>query len=168
MSVALLRARTSAAHELVDAAFGRFDLHEEDDYRRALQAHARALLPSEAEAAQVWPALRSRAEALATDLASLGSSEEFARPQHVVERPHAWGALYVVEGSRLGGRLLAQRVAPGLPHAYLSAAHRPGEWRAIRAAIDSACAGQDAQWHDRLIAGALAVFERYVSAAQAV
>ena len=78
-----------------------------------------------------------------------------------------WGALYVVEGSRLGGGLLAKRVGAGLPVRYLSAIHEPGEWRAIRHAIDEVAEGRDAAWTAQMIAGAEATFALYEEAAAA-
>ena len=165
-AIALLRHRTAAAHDAVDTAFGGHDLRDPAAYRRFLEAHARALPEAEARAAAVWPALRRRTPLLADDLATLGAPRDLpATTTASGTAPAAWGALYVVEGSRLGGGLLAGRVGQGLPHAYLAATHAPGEWRAIRAAIDAAAAGQDAAWHEAMVAGALDVFALYAAAA---
>lgn len=41
------------------------------------------------------------------------------------------GALYVIEGSRLGGRFLARQVGAGLPRRYLDPGQRPPSWPAL-------------------------------------
>lgn len=151
----------------MDSAFGAHDLASVDAYRRFLQSHALALPGAEAMAASVWPALRRRTPLLAADLAALGVPQDLPVATAASDGARAWGALYVVEGSRLGGGLLARRVPADLPHAYLSAVHEPGEWRTIREAIEQAAAGQGDAWHDEMVAGALAVFARYQDAAAA-
>jgi len=70
-----------------------------------------------------------------------------------------WGAMYVVEGSRLGGILLSRSVPEGMPSAYLGSKHLSGEWRALLAAIDDEPA--DDAWVERAIVGAKAAFDLY-------
>lgn len=164
-AIALLRAQTAASHEAVDAVFGVHDLDDAASYRRFLEAHARALPRAEARAAAAWPALRRRTPLLEADLRALGAAARLPVITDRAEGAAQWGALYVVEGSRLGGGLLAKRVGPGLPVAYLSAVHEAGEWRAIRQAIDAAAAGRDQDWLGQMVAGARAVFELYETAA---
>ncbi|MCC2978643.1 hypothetical protein [Sphingomonas sp. IC4-52] len=163
-AIALLRAKTAASHEAVDSVFGGHDLNNPLSYQRFLEAHGRALPHAEAMAAAVWPALRLRTPLLAADLAALGSPADLAVSTRNEQGPSQWGALYVVEGSRLGGGVLAKQVGPGMPVAYLSAVHQPGEWRAIRHAIDAAAADRDQHWLDQMVAGALATFELYEAA----
>lgn len=168
-AIALLRAGTVAAHEQVDAAFARFSLDDPLGYGRFLSAHGLALPQAEAAARSVWPGLRPRLPLLVADLAALGRRGPPAgQPGASAIPATAWGALYVVEGSRLGGGLLAGRLGEGLPRAYLSAVHLPGEWRAIRQAIDAAASGRDEAWHTSLVDGALATFARYAAAARSV
>ena len=166
--ISLLRSRTAAAHEAVDAAFGAFDLRKGADYRLFLCAHAQALPDAEAAAAAVWPALRRRTPALMADLAALGAPATLPVTTNGLTGAAQWGALYVVEGSRLGGGILARSVGAGLPHAYLSAVHEPGEWRTIRLAIDAAGTGQGTEWHEEAVNGALTVFRDYEAAAAIV
>ena len=167
-SISLLRSRTAAAHEAVDAAFGGFDLLDREAYTRFLAAHAKALPIAEARAAAVWPDLRPRLPLLAEDLVQLGhEGPVVATPRAANDDPRAWGALYVVEGSRLGGGMLARQVGGGLPTAYLAATHAPGEWRDIRSAIDAAGEGKDEHWAEELVAGALETFDLYAAAARA-
>jgi heme oxygenase len=165
-AIALLRSETAASHEAVDSIFGTHDLGDAAAYGRFLQAHARALPQAEAMAVSVWPALRRRTPLLAADLDALGLPAELAVDSGGEGTPAHWGALYVVEGSRLGGGLLAKRVGQGLPVAYLSAVHEPGEWRAMRQAIDRAADGQDKGWLEEMVAGAQATFALYAAAAR--
>ncbi|WP_374297661.1 biliverdin-producing heme oxygenase [Sphingomonas sp.] len=163
MSAALaLRERTAAAHEAVDAAFAGYDLADAGAYRAFLIAHARALPAVEAWLGQRrgLPDWRPRAGALAEDLATLGVAMPapllFALPD---DEAAAWGALYVTEGSRLGGVMLARSVGEGLPTAYLSAGFEPGEWRALRAALDAALV--DGAALDRAVIAAEETFGLY-------
>ena len=134
-----LRDGTRAAHEALDGLFARFDLADERGYRRFLKAHAMALPPLEraldeagmARLLDDWPA-RRRADALAADLAALGE----AMPSPLAVAPlatpaAAWGTVYVLEGSRLGGAMLARAIGIGLPHGYLGAPQPPGSWRKL-------------------------------------
>jgi heme oxygenase len=106
-----------------------------------------------------------RAPLLAADLAALGAALPDALSLPEGDAAMAWGALYVVEGSRLGGAMLARQVPAGWPAAYLGAVHPPGGWRAVRAAIDEAAAGEDDRWRDALVAGAMETFDLYARAA---
>lgn len=139
-----LRTSTREDHDRVDAVFDRFDLADKADYTAFLRAHAEALLPveralDEAGAETVladWPE-RRRAYRLVQDLADLGermtptagAAIDLGTPEAVL------GALYVVEGSRLGGAMLAKRVPADLPRRYLAASD-PARWRALVALID--------------------------------
>ena len=168
-AVATLRARTAACHEQVDGAFGRFPLDGADAYRQFLTAHARALPSAEAALAATsgLPAWRPRTPLLAQDLADLATPMPPALPLAVKAGAAAWGVLYVVEGSRLGGAMLARQVGPGLPRRYLDAAFEAGEWRALRAAIDHEAARHDHDWLADAVAGAEICFALYRQAADA-
>ena len=50
--------------------------------------------------------------------------------------PTLAGILYVVEGSRLGGRFLARRVPAAFPKSYLDAHQPSGNWAKLLASID--------------------------------
>jgi heme oxygenase len=162
-----LRARTNACHEQVDAAFGSFRLAEPLSYRAFLTAHARALGGAEAAllAMPDLPAWRPRMPLLAQDLADLSAS--VPSPLFLDVQPGAagWGALYVTEGSRLGGAMLARDVASGLPRRYLDAAFEAGEWRALRGAIDAEASARGEAWLAAAVAGAEACFALYRQAA---
>ncbi len=113
----MLRAATAALHAEVDARFsGPFDT-DENAYTAFLTALARAVGPLERALEEGgverlvpdWP-LRRRADALERDLALLGVSVPTALPITVTrDEARLFGRLYVLEGSRLGGRLLVKR-----------------------------------------------------------
>ncbi|MFK3888589.1 biliverdin-producing heme oxygenase [Sphingomonas sp. NPDC079357] len=166
----MLREATGGAHEAVDAAFGAHDLATPAAYRRFLLAHGRAVPAAERVMAALPFArtLPTRAALLASDLTAMGVASPDPLPfAPGDDEATLWGVLYVVEGSRLGGVLLARQVAPELPGRYLGAIHASGQWRAIRAALDEAAAGKDDDWTARMIAGALATFTLYAAAAGA-
>ncbi|MBN9363050.1 MULTISPECIES: biliverdin-producing heme oxygenase [unclassified Devosia] len=111
----LLRERTAEAHAAVDAAIGGFhDLPSYGNYLRAIAAFRRPIedrLNSVAwpEALLDWRPARV-SEAIAADLADLGIRPDASRPQQVpLEGDSLFGALYVLEGSALGARLLLAR-----------------------------------------------------------
>jgi heme oxygenase len=165
---AALRAGTAAEHQAVDDAFARFGLATAEDYRAFLTAHARILSAVEraVRPSELVPGWTARTPALIADLAELGvvapASDEFRLPEGGAAR---WGALYVLEGSRLGGAVLERRVAPGLPRAYLGARHPQGAWRGILDSLDRADAGPD--WRGQALAGAKATFAAFLEAARA-
>lgn len=167
-----LRSATAGAHERLDALYARFDLARADGYAAFLRAHAAALLPVEAwldraGAAGIvsdW-ATRRRAASLYADLAAMGEAVPPSRPfAAAATRPALAGALYVVEGSRLGGRYLARAVPADFPRAFLDPAERPS-WPALLAAVDDALA--DPADRSAAIDAALAVFARFEEAGRA-
>ena len=164
-----LRHATVSCHDAVDAAFARYDLTDPASYGDFLAAHARVLPAVEAAltSADALPHLRPRAPALTDDLAALGRAYPVAeRVRPPADDAEAFGMAYVIEGSRLGGGMLARQVGVGLPTAYLSAVHLPGEWRAFGDALDAA-AGDDEAWLACAVAAAERVFALYRAAADA-
>lgn len=140
-----LRSDTAEDHAHVDAIYARFPLDQERGYRTFLSAMAAALLPVEAAldragAAQVvpdWPE-RRRSDLLRADLAQLGQQlppEE--SPPPLSNEAEMLGAIYVLEGSRLGGAVLRKSVAPGRPNRFLSAPSPPGSWRSFNHLLDT-------------------------------
>ena len=141
---AALRHGTALDHERLDALFGGFRLGDPADYRAFLTAHAMALPAIEqaldtagfADQLDDWPR-RRRSDAVVADLAALGAPvpTPFAAP--LLATPAAqWGAAYVVEGSRLGGALLARSVPEDLPRSYLGTPQAPGAWRMFLDSLD--------------------------------
>lgn len=157
-----LRDATMANHQRVDEVFSDFALDSVSGYRAFLKAHARALAPLEEIAKPAAP----RLPRLMEDLAALG--EPLPEPL-AVERPGGeafrWGALYALEGSRLGGAMLERRVPPGLPRAYLSSVHGKGGWIAFQNALDEAASGGGEDWINGAIQGAEAAFALFAAGA---
>lgn len=133
-----LRTATAAYHDRVDALFSRMDLTDRDDYARFLQAQAAAHLPAEAAltragAAALVPdwASRCRAALLIADLAELGVAvPDDAAQIAFADDAAVLGGVYVLEGSRLGGAMLARAVPPAFPRAFL-ASNQSGNWRGL-------------------------------------
>ena len=168
-----LRAATSADHDRLDALFAGFDLGDRASYVRFLLAHAAALLAVEgaidaAGMAALLPdwAARRRGGLIGDDLAALGIAVPARLPAPALAgEAAAWGAAYVLEGSRLGGAVLAGRVAPGLPTGYLAAPQPKGAWRTFVTMLDQAVASPDET--QAAAAGASAVFALFEAAARA-
>ncbi len=138
-----LRTATAADHERVDAAFSRAVLTERASYGLFLQAQAAAHLPVEDALAQGgvgtiiadWDA-RRRDALLRDDLAELGLDVPAPAGDLVLgDQPALLGALYVLEGSRLGGTLLKRSVAPDLPTRFLGGMNSTA-WRDLLAILD--------------------------------
>ncbi|WP_242125535.1 biliverdin-producing heme oxygenase [Sphingobium sp. Sx8-8] len=166
-----LRQATMKCHRQVDDLFSLFSLDDRSSYAAFLKAHARALAPLEAIARPDAP----RLPMLRQDLAALGESMPDPLETPVGEGDaFRWGARYTLEGSRLGGAMLARQVGRDLPRAYLSAVHEKGGWIAFQQSLDAACdrgaeqgADQDGgQWIDEAIRGAEAAFGLFASAAR--
>jgi heme oxygenase (biliverdin-IX-beta and delta-forming) len=115
---AILRAATRDWHDRVDDAFTRFDIGTHAGLGAFLQRQAAALLPLERQiersgaAARLpdWDA-RRRSDALVADLEDLGVAVPV--PTGSPKLPswlHGFGALYVLEGSKIGGRVLLRQV----------------------------------------------------------
>lgn len=164
--VQTLRTETATDHDAVDARFGALRLDRPADYLRFLIAHGRALPAVEAALADHGdlPAWRPRTAALAADLAALGQSLPAALPFVLENEGARWGALYVIEGSRLGGQVLARGLPPAAPSAYLGAVHQRGEWRALLDAIERQAAARDDRWRAAALDGARRTFALYRNA----
>lgn len=168
-----LRTRTRATHEAVDALFGRFDLTTAEGYRAFLHAHALAFLPLEGALDEFgadrllpdWGA-RRRAPNLRADLADFAIDPPPTETVTVSSPAQAWGILYVLEGSRFGGRIITRGVSAGLPTRYIGAGHAPGAWSAFLARMEPGLVNH----HDREIAigAAHAAFARFAAGAEAV
>ncbi|WP_141683947.1 biliverdin-producing heme oxygenase [Rhizobium sp. AC44/96] len=112
-----LRKRTQTAHERLDAVVGGFDTI--DDYRRYLIGLSAFRAAMDGALRRVaWPAGWSwRPTALARSLAGdaidlgLPAIQQIRCDMDLNDRSVLLGALYVLEGSTLGARLLRQRAA---------------------------------------------------------
>jgi heme oxygenase len=166
---AILREATAEKHAEVDMAFARFDLGDRAAYVSFLRAHARTLAAIElvlAEAPDGFPAFRTRLDCLAADLAAMAMPWPRAMALDTHFSPAALlGMRYVAEGSRLGGGILAARVSPSMPSAYLGAVHLKGEWRALLMALDAVALDQPQAWHDEMVNGARRTFDLFIQSA---
>lgn len=161
----VLRTATAQSHARVDDdAFSGFDLTDRRSYARFLRAHARARGAIELALTDGdgLPPFRTRLDGLAADLAALATQWPEPMPLGTAfSRAALFGMLYVAEGSRLGGGILADRVGPSLPRRYLAAVHDRGEWRATLAVLDAAALDQPPSWLEPLIDGPRRTFELY-------
>jgi heme oxygenase len=176
---AVLRERTRVAHADCERAFA-LDrrLADRAAYGALLVLLRDFYLPVENALATVvgWdrltPAInirsRRRAELIETDLAALDGTVAAGRPAATGAQfpalgsmAEALGCLYVIEGSALGGRIIARRVRTALgsdlPVAFFSSADRGdpgGDWNALRAALDAFGAEQGPSAARAAVAGA--------------
>ena len=117
-------------------------------------------------------ALAMRLDASPRTLAALPAPGLPSRMRTAVQdEPAALGGLYVLEGATLGGRVIARRLRQQwgpdceMPFAFLEfrGANPGSEWRRFGNGINLWCArhpdGDAARVGDRVIAGAIAVFE---------
>lgn len=139
-----LKAATDDIHRELDERLSSLDLAKEEDYRRFLQFQARSVPSVEQALASAgledlvdgWCAAR-RSKAIEADLQALGGSmPEQAPAPAIAGTAQLLGTAYVVEGSRLGSRVLRRRVAAGLPVRFLSDDGSLGPWPTLIAAID--------------------------------
>lgn len=138
-----LKAATDDVHRELDDRLSALDLATDDGYRRFLGFHARTVPAIEgalaaaglAELVDGWGEGR-RSEALKSDLSALGHSMPAPAPAPpITTTAEALGAAYVLEGSRLGGRVLRGRVGKHLPARFLGeSTHNP--WPHVVAALD--------------------------------
>ena len=138
-----LKAATDDIHRELDERLSRLDLASTTDYRRFLGFHAQTIPPFEEALAAAgasrlidkWEEGR-RTAAIETDLAALG--EPMPAPIAVPTirgTAELLGTAYVLEGSRLGGRVLRRQVGEGLPANFLGhSSHAP--WSAVVATLD--------------------------------
>jgi heme oxygenase (biliverdin-IX-beta and delta-forming) len=144
-----------------------------------LYASVEARLPSFAAFLALDPPLdvvaRRRAHLLLADLRALGVDPDPRGDMRAAAAPgighfaHALGALYVIEGSRLGGRLLARQVAANIGGSTLgalsflrSAGSDVGPlWTEYCAALRGYARHADVRSRDAVIAGALETFGQF-------
>jgi heme oxygenase (biliverdin-IX-beta and delta-forming) len=115
----MLRARTAALHDELDRMVNSFCIGDSLRLGRLLAIHYDALwllVPAleRARADHVCPGweARSRLAAIEEDLKVLHIRpyRTHAHPPLFVREPEIWGALYAIEGSRLGNRILLRHV----------------------------------------------------------
>lgn len=139
-----LKAATDDLHEELDGLLSRLNLARREDYGRFLQIHGRVVPSVESalsacglgQVVDEWDSWR-RSDALLADLAAMGLENVRAFPVPPYQSvPAMLGALYVLEGSRLGGQLLLKQVPAAFPSAYLSQSTNLHPWRSFIAVAD--------------------------------
>jgi heme oxygenase (biliverdin-IX-beta and delta-forming) len=165
-----LRAGTAEYHAVVDSLFGRFDMSDRRQYGTFLTAHARALSTVETalehggieRLVPDW-ADRRRAAMLSADLHALDLPAPPLLPFAGFSSEDAlWGAAYVLEGSKLGGAMLAKRVPAHFPSTYLAFQGPKGAMKAFMDRLDE----NSAVDQSRAIAAARTVFAAFRAAAE--
>lgn len=174
-----LRGATDHLHRDLDRIAAGFNLGDVTHYRRFLQANAATLIAIEQllENAGVeqllpdWPA-RTRREAILTDLHSLHSDvQPLALRRTAPTPPEVFGILYVLEGSRLGARVLLEQVLASddenvrnassyLRHGQPGAEHT-GLWRSFLQHLETNDAADD---QTQTVSGAVYAFTMFIRA----
>lgn len=117
-----LRAATAQAHERLDACARRVNLADRQSYGRFLRAQSGPITALETALREFgiarllpdWP-LRSRVSALLYDLEYLNLRADWCPEVQLDSVAQAFGTLYVLEGSRLGARVLLQQILAAAP-----------------------------------------------------
>lgn len=152
-----LRAATEAEHSLLDRRMSRMLQEQSGGYEKFLALMATVILPMESalNEAQVWNILpdwpqRTRSEALLADLAELDiSAPDGGRScSHLPLSDEAYvhGVLYVLEGSRLGGRVILRGLEQAQrrrPTHYLSHGHGSTFWQTFLVQLEGSHAARD-------------------------
>jgi heme oxygenase (biliverdin-IX-beta and delta-forming) len=112
-----LRAATGDDHAGLDARLSALDWGSVHDYRRFLEASAAALLPieaalSDANVIRIFPdwERRTRGPAILRDLECIGGFVPQLGEQPRLSFEGVLGTMYVLEGSRLGSKVLLARI----------------------------------------------------------
>lgn len=171
-----LRSATAEAHARLDARFGGLDLTRLSDYRLFLEASAAALLPLESALVQAgvarifpdWPS-RTRRHAILNDLADVDGEFRPLQAPDDLDFGGVLGAMYVLEGSRLGARMLVQQIKhakdPRIAAATAYLRHGEGEplWPSFLETLERRATSLDSD--ASVIDGALQAFALFDSAA---
>jgi heme oxygenase len=171
----LLRSTTAEDHAAIDARFGRLIADGAAGYREFLRRSAAAVRPLEQALREIgveriltdWRQ-RERTAALRADLADLGLDDpsDVTQPRLGGEA-HQFGVLYVLEGSRLGAKVLIKRLQQSGPvPAALRYLHH-GEGRPLWQTFVERLERSDAvrRSPEDAIAGARAAFACFAEAA---
>jgi heme oxygenase len=171
--LAQLRAGTAGQHRLLDGgiALGQAGAVDPLRYTAFLRATARVLDCLEPAVQSLVPLdPPARTEALRADLSALGA--EPAAPARLpvpTSRAAAYGCAYVLEGSTLGGMVLARAVEASLheqaPTRYLRlrGERTAGSWRSFLEQLHEFDRGASAAERTEAVAAARATFEAYIA-----
>ncbi|AMN38981.1 biliverdin-producing heme oxygenase [Rhodoplanes sp. Z2-YC6860] len=173
-----LRSVTAQAHARLDRQLGSLDLAALHGYRQFLEINAAALLPLEtslaaADVARLLPDwdMRSRTAAILDDLACVDGHADPLPPPAPLDAGGVLGTLYVLEGSRLGARVLLNAIKHSpdarVLHATAFLRHGAGQhfWPSFLAILDS---DHSARHESSAIDGAIQAFAMFERAAARV
>jgi len=165
-----LRAKTAQVHEALDSgmqhAFGRLD-----QYVAFLRASHRVLTSLDAALSRIFKRpMPERSAQVAADLAALGQPTPSPAPAPWTpsDQAEAMGCAYVIEGSSLGGLVVAKIVERqlGLEAAtsYLRGhgARTKDLWRSFLSELDAWGANARPEERERAIQGATTTFATYI------
>lgn len=171
-----LRGATDHLHRDLDRIVAGFRLGDAAHYRRFLQASAATLIAIEqllesAGVAQLLPdwAERSRREPILADLRSLDSQAQPLALRRTAPTPaEVFGILYVLEGSRLGARMLLDQVLTSTDERVRNASaylrhgqEQPDHWRTFLQHLESHQAADD---QTQTVSGAVYAFTMFIRA----
>ena len=171
-----LRGATDDLHRDLDRIVASFKLSDAAHYRRFLQASAAALIAIEqllenAGVAQLLPdwAQRSRREPIISDLHTLNSQAQPLALRRTAPSPaEVFGILYVLEGSRLGAKVLLDQVLAssdeGVRNASAYLRHGQGQsnlWRSFLQQLETHEAADD---QTQTVSGAVYAFTMFIRA----
>jgi heme oxygenase (biliverdin-IX-beta and delta-forming) len=172
-----LRRSTAALHARVDKSFGQLLQQGAVRYVQFLQASASAILPieralNEANASSLVPdwEQRTRSLALEADLATLSAAvpSNNNRPNwtQLQDEAFQYGILYVLEGSRMGARVILQALRNEPAHVHRNAlsylSHGQGKplWPTFLSHLEASDATRTNP--ETAVAGALAAFQMFL------
>ena len=159
-----LRAETADDHARLDSAISTADVATRSGFVRFMQTHEAAFRALDSVARS--PQLHDLADRAARDLQSLGA-EAVVLPR-IEAALDPWAVEYVVQGSRLGTKVLKRRWQESTDpqvraaSAYFDAPSDPAAWRSTCDALDALPAkGAEA---DRIVADARRIFDIFSDA----
>ena len=135
----VLKTETQANHERVDGLISSIDITSSEGLVRLLSIHHRCFQVMRglvAADSQAWCSLSEMVHRIDADLASMGESLEMGVASEI-QQSDSLAIEYVIEGSRLGSKVLRNRwLAASDPvvlraSAYFSLAPVPGRWRGV-------------------------------------
>lgn len=167
-----LRKATYEKHQQLDRLATVFSIDTRAGYARFLAAQAAALIPLEMalensgvhDVLPDWP-VRSRRAALLRDLTILAAPYATAPVPVPASAAEIFGVLYVLEGSRLGARVILRELDPSI-HAlgatqYLRHGEDAGLWQSFLTALENTPAARsDVAAVEAAANSAFAVFQR--------
>ncbi len=171
----LIKAATSEHHKKLDAMLSTLNLRDPPDYITFLKVNTSVLANLEAavELASTsgfgWNLVR-RSDLAQRDLELMDTSQPFLLPVQPFDEGEVWGALYVLEGSRLGSRLMLQSLlqgvggAPVFPCHFLQASADISKWKAFVQELN--CAVQTPSQVAQALSGAIKTFKLFTLSAQ--